>query len=73
MPKVQFGFERKMKIGIANRGERQGRSKLTEAQILEIRSDKASSHAELSRKYGVTRQMIELIRHKKRWAWLKQE
>ena len=65
MPKVQLGFERKTKIGTSNRGERQGRSKLTEAQILEIRSDKTSSHAELSRKYGVTRQMIELIRHKK--------
>jgi hypothetical protein len=73
MPKFKFGFERKVEIGTSNRGERHGRSKLTEAQIVEIRSDKTSSHAELSRKYGVTRQMIELIRHQKRWAWLKQE
>jgi hypothetical protein len=66
MPKAQSGFER-----ASNRGERQGRSKLTEAQVIEIRADETSTHAELARKYGVTRQLIELIRHQKRWAWLK--
>jgi hypothetical protein len=66
MPKTQVSFER-----ASNRGERHGRSKLTESQIREIRADDTSAHAELGRKYGVTRQMIELIRHQKRWAWLK--
>lgn len=49
------------------RGERHGRSKLTEAQVLKIRSDGSSSHAKLAREFNVSERAIRLIRKGTNW------
>lgn len=43
-------------------GEKHGRAKLTEEQVLKIRSDTSSSHAELARVFDVSEKAIRLIR-----------
>jgi hypothetical protein len=59
--------------GRAPRGERYGVSKLTEAQVLEIKNfelTKWGDMTQLARTYNVTPQTISLIFRNKRWAWL---
>lgn len=57
--------------GTHNRGTRQGRSKLTEADVIEIR--RLASHktqSQIADQFGVARTTIELILIGKNWAWL---
>jgi hypothetical protein len=49
------------------RGERNGRSKLTTAQVIEIRASKAPG-AELARAYGISKVMACRIRRGAAWA-----
>jgi hypothetical protein len=48
-------------------GERHGRAKLTEEQVLKIRSDASSSHAQLAREFNVSEKAIRLIRQGTNW------
>ncbi len=59
----------KLKDGTHNRGSRNGRSKLTPEQVLEIREDNRPL-PEIAKQYGVATQTIDDIRHRRRWAWL---
>jgi predicted HTH transcriptional regulator len=57
--------------GNSTRGERHIGSKLTEAQVVEIKSLLgAVTQAELGRRFGVPRQTIHSIRSRQSWAWL---
>ena len=49
-----------------NRGERHGKSKLTEADVVRIRNSK-SSHLELSLEFNVARQTISDVIRRKTW------
>ena len=53
--------------GRSSFGERNGRAKLIEQQVIEIRSDKLSSDSELSKKYGVDKTVIHNIKIRKLW------
>lgn len=55
--------------GTRIRGEAHHSSKLTEADVLSIRSDRRSN-AELGRLYGVRTDHIGDIRSRRSWAWL---
>lgn len=55
--------------GTRARGERQGSSKLTSEQVLEILSAKANAKA-LAKTYGVSRSQIDRIRTGRQWAWI---
>jgi hypothetical protein len=58
--------------GTANRGERQGNSKLTTEQVLEIRFlARSIPQVELSLMFGVGDNTISCIVNRKSWAWLK--
>jgi hypothetical protein len=48
------------------KGERNGRSKLTQEQVNEIRL-MSGLHREIAEKYGVTRSMITLIKNYSNW------
>lgn len=57
--------------GTDNRGERHSMSKLTEADVLEIRQSAGKIDAqEFSELHGVTREAIYMARNRKSWAWL---
>lgn len=56
--------------GRAARGERQGRSKLTRSQVLEIRRDSRRLD-DVAADYGVSRSLVSLIRRRERWSWLR--
>lgn len=59
--------------GTSNRGERMGSSKLTSAQVLEIRSayvPRVMSYSKLADKYGVSSSAIGDIIRGKNWFWL---
>lgn len=61
----------KIKHGTTNRGERQGRSKLTEENVLQIRQMIGSkTQAAIAKMYGVDQSTISDIRRRKRWGWL---
>ena len=51
------------------RGTQNGKSKLSEAEVLQIRAS-TGSHAELSRQFGVTHQVIRAIRVGQIWRHL---
>lgn len=51
------------------RGESHGGAKLTEAQVLEIRSA-TDTQKQIAIKYGVTRATVAVIRRRERWGWL---
>ena len=55
--------------GTSARGERHGRSKLTEAQVLEIRASTMPPR-ELAKEYGIARGRVSDIKLRKTWAWL---
>lgn len=55
--------------GTSNRGARNGRAKLTESDVLEIRDDPRPQRV-IAVDYGVTRQTVIGIKRRKRWAWL---
>jgi hypothetical protein len=48
-------------------GERHGRAKLTEEQVVKIRSDTSASHAQLAREFNVSEKAIRLIRKGSNW------
>lgn len=59
--------------GRSNRGERSGRAKLTEAQVLAIRAERAASRATyraLAAKYAVSISAIQLILSGTNWSHL---
>ena len=51
------------------RGEKSGAAKLTETQVLEIRTDPAP-HRVLAKKYGVGKTIIGSIKNRKKWKHL---
>jgi hypothetical protein len=55
--------------GTENFGERQGRSKLTEAQVLQIFRDERN-HSEIAAAYGVSRSHVSSIKRGDSWSWL---
>ena len=63
----------KVRDGTIQRGERNGRSKLTEGDVRLIRLELGAcvSGADLARRYPVSRQTIKDIQRKKIWAWVK--
>ena len=60
----------RVRHGTSNRGERQGRAKLTKAQVLEIRAKPELSLQTLADRYGVARATILSVRTRKSWFWL---
>lgn len=65
--------EARKKMSIAKTGKQRGEqnptAKLTEAQVLEIRSSRVT-HKKLARQYGVTGGAVAAIRQGKNWKWL---
>jgi len=60
-----------IKLGGARIGEACSNSKLTEADVLQIRSEPASTtHRELSKRYGVHYNTIRLVRCGETWKYL---
>ena len=57
--------------GRSAKGDKHGRSKLTEEQVLEIRNDNITSISKLATEYGVSRKAIRSIKQYKNWSWLK--
>ena len=55
--------------GTSNRGERCGKSKLTEAQVREIRADHRSQRA-IAKDYGVSFVTVGNIKRGTLWGWL---
>lgn len=62
----------KVDHGTHNRGERNVHSRLTENQVMEIRSfdPKLNTYAQFARRFGVTRETIRDIVQRRTWAWL---
>lgn len=57
--------------GTRPRGERHGRSKLTETQVRSIRRLKGTmSQREIARLFGVSQMTISLIHTGRKWGWL---
>ena len=52
--------------GTDSRGERSGKAKLTENQVLEIRADKRI-HRIVAEEYGISSPTVSLIKTRKRW------
>lgn len=63
----------KVQHGTTNRGERQWKSKLTTADIAEIRSllETDITQNEIARRFGVNPSNISDIKRGKKWGWLK--
>jgi len=60
--------------GTVARGERNGQSKLTKADVLEIRSLRGSvSQEKLAARFGVSPALISNIHRGQKWAWLREE
>ena len=56
------------------RGERQNGAKLTEADVLKIRSLRGKlPQSQIAQEFGVMQQLISRIQTGQRWAWLKSE
>lgn len=55
--------------GTSNRGERQGRSKLTELDVLAIRED-GRKLSEIASDYGISIMTVSEIRRRITWTWL---
>jgi hypothetical protein len=61
----------KVAHGTTNRGERQGSSKLTEADIRAIRSlCETMSNTDIARIYSLDQSTVSQIKGRKRWGWL---
>jgi len=55
------------------RGEKNGNSKLTKEQVLEIRklfAEKQFSQSQLARMFNISYRQINTIVNRKSWAWL---
>lgn len=62
-------FADTLKHGTRSRGERNGQSKLTEAEVTAIRSMPGSTRA-IARQFNVCQTTIVLIKRHERWGWL---
>ena len=61
----------KVAHGTTNRGERQGASKLTEDQVIEIRALCGFiSQSVIADRFGIDQSTVSDIKRRKRWAWL---
>lgn len=60
----------RLRHGTDNRGAKHGMSKLTEADVLEIRAQPWRKGTELAAEYGVRPTTICCIRNRRSWAWL---
>lgn len=58
--------------GVVRRGENHGGHKLTEAEVLAIRSSSGTQQS-IAATYGVSRRLVGLIRSGQAWAWLHTE
>jgi hypothetical protein len=57
--------------GTTNRGSRNGKSILTKESVLEIRSLEGKfSRKEIAKQFGVHKNTINDIMHRRRWGWL---
>lgn len=57
--------------GTSNRGERHGMSKLTETDVIEIRSLRGHiPQREIAERFGIHQSTVSGILHRKAWAWL---
>jgi hypothetical protein len=56
--------------GIAPIGENHGRAKLTEDEVLAIRADPRSRHADVAADFSVSRATVRLIKQRKIWVHL---
>jgi len=56
--------------GTRNRGSRHGASKLTEADVVKIRSIQGISQQAIADMFGVSRATVRFIRSRTNWAWL---
>ncbi len=54
--------------GTEVRGEKHGRAKLTEAQVLEIRED-SRLQREIAEEYGISGPTVSSIKTRKSWSW----
>ncbi len=55
--------------GTEVRGEKHGKAKLTENQVLEIRADNRTQRI-IAEQYSVSRTTVSDIKTRKRWSWL---
>jgi hypothetical protein len=62
----------RLRDGTDCRGEKQGASKLTEPEVLEIyrRANKGENGASLASEFNVSRRNISMIKAGKSWSWL---
>ena len=60
-----------VKRGRTVKGSKNGRSKLTEKEVLEIRNNITNDNIMLCKKYNVDRHTISDIKLKRSWGWLK--
>lgn len=56
--------------GTHNRGDRNGTAKLTDADVLAIRSITGISQEEIARRYGISQVHVSRIKSRDIWAWL---
>jgi len=57
------------KLGLRNfEGSKSVNAKLTEQQVIEIRSDKINLHKDIAEKYGVEKSLISKIKLRKMWT-----
>lgn len=62
----------RLEHGTGNRGERHNMAKLTERDVLSIRSD-SRQQKEIAEDFGVTSAAIWMIKHRRSWAWMEME
>ena len=69
---VKENIRHSWKIGLAKaqRGSKNGNSRLTEKQVKEIRKAKSIRNCVLAEMYGVTPTLIGYIKIRKNWKWL---
>ena len=61
--------EDRLRDGTDNRGEKHGKAKLTEYQVMEIYND-PRTHREIAEEYGISQGTVAAIKTGKNWGWL---
>lgn len=59
----------KVKDGTMTNGERNGKSKLTEAQVIAIRAD-TRTQIEIAKEYGISQMTVSDIKRRRKWKHL---
>jgi hypothetical protein len=62
----QHAYDTGLQSAVTKRGEKNGRSKLTESQVFLIRVDTRNQQI-IADEYGVSNQLISLIKNRKQW------